>query len=768
MIIIYTQELKTAMFFGACLGGISHRGKIVKDLSDKAIEAEVKEDAESLCYIRTSIGSDPAVIVWGEGYVEPYRMNEYGGNINFDEGFGVPEVKFKVKEEYKKQVDTICSIFNNDSHEVIYDASTGGDRHIAFTCLYSYAECKKDIRRVELKSMHKQDIAEAFKSPLSVAETYKFKQRDRAHIYTYYLANSNLPLALSKALNPPFPKAKEMPVLAYIVERNDEIEKEIAKNYYMVSLQITTGGGEKIILRSRNAKFPTKEAAQEFASKIPASTGISLEERLDIELPKGPHSGESIEKEAETTYKYSRIKTQLILSQLYSDGFITTDNTKSRKFPHDSQDRVNEMYAALEKTKAFRDLLSKVEDRSVPEEFFSEDNKSGILITRKSSNDPSFHDMERRNIYYLICKEIIKPCLGQRTVLRRKASIRYDNINFSYIGLELKNPGFSVLDEYKPLKNDIPASLKDGDIVKVHYMIESKLSSLPAQRKEEDVIKAFTENSKLGIKFMPDEIRNAIDGLVSRQLIIRKGSYLLPTEHGSEVLHFAEHVDGMIFSVNTWEETLKNIVDPDTNTDQAEQLAVSLGVTVQQTVKKWHKEVNEIAGKRVDIMCPSCGRSLYSNSTGLTCKECGYFASRNQNGRNMSDEEFAYLIIHRSTPFLSGFTIEDGDTLGRLYLDEKNNIIFTKDSPDDCPSCRKKLRIKDGTHYCPSCGFKLEHTVLDHELTAEEITQLISQLRTKRITGLRDDKGEAFSGVIYLDVDDKLKVKAIRIDGKAV
>lgn len=764
MTIIYTQELKTAIHFALNLGGLSHDNKILKEIGNSELEEDVIAKAQENHYIRTSIGSDAAVIIWGKKILEPFRPNEYEQGYDIITGFIVPEVKFRPVKGYEKHIEIVNSILNNEAHEVIYDASLGGERHIDFACLYKYANCKKDIKRVEISSLEAEDIKNAFNSPMDIAMSHNYTMRDLAHIYTYYIANSNIPLVLNKSFKAPYPKAKELPVLAYLVERYDEIQSEIEKNYFTVSIKTTDASGNSFFLTSKDAKFSTKEEAQRYAARIPASTAIYLKDELKVDTAKGPHSAESIEKEAEKAFKYSSLKTHIILSQLYSDGFITTDNTKSRSFPKGSEERILKMYDALEKTNAFKKLFARIKDRNIPEEFFSQDNKSGILITKKSSNDPSFHDSERRNIYYLICKEIIKPCLGSKVVLMRKASVKFQNITFSASGEELKEAGYSILDRKEEYHNDIPKTLRNGDIVNLNYAIESKLTSLPLQRTQLEVISEFTgETSKL--QFENEEIRTTIDGLERRRLITRSENYLIPTEHGIEIIHFARKVNDMLQAPLDWEKLLSKMVEESTDSAEAGKLASELESSCQRIVKQWHEEVNELVGIPSEVICPKCGAILYSNSKGLLCKNCEYSVSRIQYERKMKDEEFQELMENKRTSFLDGFTSDDKNALGRLILMPEGQLGFTIESDVTCPKCgSSKMRVSEEFNYCPSCDFKINHKLLEHEFSEKEFTEIMEKKKSKLIEDLIDENGEVFNGVIYLDVDEGLRVRAIKVE----
>ena len=96
-------------------------------------------------------------------------------------------------------------------------------------------------------------------------------------------------------------------------------------------------------------------------------------------------------------------------------------------------------------------------------------------------------------------------------------------------------------------------------------------------------------------------------------------------------------------------------------------------------------------------------------------------------------------------------------------MDEKKNLRFTLDSQNACPACGTKFRVKDKTYVCPSCTYSLSNEVLSHRFTKKEFEQLLSAKRTNLIEELVDEDGEVFDGVLFLDKDDRYKLKCIKI-----
>ncbi len=751
MIIIYTQKLDNAIKLSLALGGISHRGKVIREITPSLL-SEITEDAGRNFYIRTSIGTDPAVFTWGDDMIVPYKISDYGSS-NIESGFITDNIKFKPREERLSHLEVVSSIFKNDSHGMIYDASIGSEARMSFYCLYSYTGVKKDVRKVNLESLEPEDIRRAFLNPMPITSTFRKMLRDSSYVYIYYIANLNLPLILSKACPPPFPKLRELPVLKSITARDDMIRKELEGNYYQVYLVARRKSGEEFTLKSKDAKFKFIADAEHFASRLPKVMPACLAVKTIEEYPAGPHSVGSIEKEAETRFKYKRMKTDLILSALYQDGFITTASTSARTYPEGSDADISRLITGLAKTNIFSDL--DVSEFTIPDRFFANDRKSGILTTRKKP-DKSFAEPERRNIYYLISKEMMKTVLGPRILKKKIVTLEFDNIKFTASGTEVTEPGYSVLDE-KYVACALPEGLSDKESLDISYIIEGKVKSLPAHKTEEDIFREFSSF------LSTDDARIMLDSLVRRGLLERKGKALILGSNAASLMHFIEKLDDMAATPLAWEDELNAIKSEKTLVETSEHLARNLKEDARVRVRKWHVLASEIAGKETLITCPGCGENLYSTSKELYCKACGLSLARTQYGRALSDEDFACLIRFGTTPLLDGFYPEGKKLTGRIYLDAGKKVQFTEDSTFKCPSCGEYLR-KDGDKYvCKGCQFTLRRKAFSHSFRRDEFSRLLSDGRTGVIDELIDKYGEIFEGVIYLDPEDSYRLKAIRL-----
>ena len=132
-----------------------------------------------------------------------------------------------------------------------------------------------------------------------------------------------------------------------------------------------------------------------------------------------------------------------------------------------------------------------------------------------------------------------------------------------------------------------------------------------------------------------------------------------------------------------------------------------------------------------DITCPQCKSTLYKDISSYRCKDCSFALPRTVQGREISDKEFKYILKHKKTPLVSGFS---GDFYGKIIY-EDGGLLFSKESEYKCPYCKSNLsvRITTDDYICENCGFILPTKTGSHILSKAEIRDLLSDKKSEDI-----------------------------------
>lgn len=180
-------------------------------------------------------------------------------------------------------------------------------------------------------------------------------------------------------------------------------------------------------------------------------------------------------------------------------------------------------------------------------------------------------------------------------------------------------------------------------------------------------------------------------------------------------------------------------------------------------VQKEHK----VIGK-----CRLCGGDIWSTEKGFCCsnwkaKKCKFGSPRIFADTTITDEEYLSMLDGAE---LEKEMSKNGKTwTSKLTTDETGRIVFnggdgggkSVETSFKCPKCKaKKLRKGEKNIFC-SCGFKLWLNQCGHELTDDEIKQLVSMKKTQFIDMVSPKKGTSFRAQLKLKSDRSGKTEFI-------
>ena len=185
------------------------------------------------------------------------------------------------------------------------------------------------------------------------------------------------------------------------------------------------------------------------------------------------------------------------------------------------------------------------------------------------------------------------------------------------------------------------------------------------------------------------------------------------------------------------------------------------------------------AKKKLGILCPVCNAELETTPFGYGCsnyKKDGTgckFAIGTIAGRDLTEEEFKDLIEKGRTNVLDGFISKSKKKFPAALIlqkedDGKINVQFDFSSNEPqvvegvrCPSC-------GGAIVTTAYGFRCEHydrekenscdfsvgKIAEKSLNAAQLTELLTNKRTKTIRGFKSKAGKKFDACLVLETDE--------------
>lgn len=192
-----------------------------------------------------------------------------------------------------------------------------------------------------------------------------------------------------------------------------------------------------------------------------------------------------------------------------------------------------------------------------------------------------------------------------------------------------------------------------------------------------------------------------------------------------------------------------------------------------------------VSKRKLEIPCPICDGEIETTPFGYGCsnyKKDGTgckFSIGSIAGRDLTEEEVKELLEKGKTGVLNGFVSKSRKKFeGALVLEKKEdgqiNITFdfTQNQPKflenvTCPVCGGKIEIVPYGYSCENhkkegegCYFSVGK-LAGKSLTAEELTELITNKKTKTLRGFKSKTGKKFDACLLLETaeDGKLSLK---------
>lgn len=200
---------------------------------------------------------------------------------------------------------------------------------------------------------------------------------------------------------------------------------------------------------------------------------------------------------------------------------------------------------------------------------------------------------------------------------------------------------------------------------------------------------------------------------------------------------------------------------------------------LQASVRNWTNQVitapiNPILGagkegKMTDYTCPICGKKMeeYLNMYGCSGhkeKTCDFKVPKKVCGVTLKTADLELLFKEGQTQTIRGFVSKEKKKFNaRLIVDRESGKVKFYFPPAEeteliCPFCNKSLKKYDWGYACPDrsgCGFHLGTNVCNHELTEDEVRQILVDGRTANYISFVSKKGNKFRAAIVLDRDSK-------------
>lgn len=684
----------------------------------------------------------------------------------------------------REQLDTIASLFKQ-AEEIICATDAGREGELIFRYILSWANCEnKPVKRLWISSLTKKAIADGF-SKLAEGSAYDnlyhaARSRSEAdwivginatRFFTVEYGKRNLLLSVGRV---------QTPILAMIVQRDQDIETFDSKNFWEVH---TTA--QETLFRHEKGKFNSEEEASEIVSKTKGKELFikSIEKKDEKSNPPLLFDLTELQRELNTRHGFTADETLRIAQNLYENKHITYPRTDSRYLSSDLEPTIAPL---LRKFQPFRekeigelDLDNlKFSKRIVDDSKISDHH----AIIPTDSLPKKLNDQEKK-VYNAILTRLIAvfypPCIKSVTTVEASC----ESEPFRARGTRISDPGWQALypaNDKPKKKGKKPGKQDQVDQTIPDFQIGERCLHQPrVETFKTSPPKRFTEASLLqlmetaGKAIEDEELKEAlkdqgigtpatrasiIETLIQRGFIERRRKSLISAPKGRQLIALVQ--DDRLKSpelTGEWEHRLKKMERGQYDPQQ-----------FRQEVETFTREIlSATSEKTVDLKnlgpCPKCQAPVIRGKTGYGCSHwrqgCTFAIKEDAFGATISPHLMRELLLNQQSLSSVGVSHQGFRALADLKLNKKGVLeyeLVESKAPESsdasigaCPVCGGLVLEKERSYSCSNwrqgCRFAIWKVIAKREIDRDTAIALIQDKSTPLLDGFTSKAGKAFS-----------------------
>jgi len=492
----------------------------------------------------------------------------------------------------------------------------------------------KPVRRVVFYEITKRAIQEAVEHPRELSmELVNAQQARRA---LDYLVGFNLSPLLWRKIRPGLSAGRvQSPALRLIVEREQEIERFVSREYWTVEADLVARGidfvarlnryrGEKLEQFSITSEAQAREV--EAALQRAGAGGLrvaSVEKKQRRRNPAPPFTTSTLQQEAARKLGFTAKRTMRVAQQLYEGietpggmvGLITYMRTDSvnlaREATAELRDHIRARYGEAKLPRSPREF--KARSKNVQE---AHEAIRPTSIEREPAQLGKHLNRDQLRLYELIWQRTLACQMIHATIDTVAVDLECGgDASFRATGSTVVDPGFMAVyqegtDDAKGAEGErrLPP-LKEGDRVELKAIRPEQHFTEPPPRYSEATLVKTLEEYGIG---RPSTYATIISTLLEREYAVLDKRRFKPTDVGRVVNKFlTEHFDRYVdydFTARM-EDALDEIARGEKNwIEVMEAFWAQFKRRVEEkaeTVKR-----SDVTQEKLDEACPRCGRAL--------------------------------------------------------------------------------------------------------------------------------------------------------------
>jgi len=655
------------------------------------------------------------------------------GAVDTDDNFAM---KYDLIEKNKRHVDAIVKAMKKA--DALYLA-TDPDREGEAISWHLYEILKdkgvldsKPVHRVEFHEITKRAIQDAIEHPRELSTSLINAQQARRALD--YLVGFNLSPLLWKKIRRGLSAGRvQSPALRMIVEREQEIEKFVPREYWTIEADITEAEKE---FQSRLISYKGDKVEQFTIENVESASDVTktlnnlakgkllvakVDKKKRKRNPSPPFTTSTLQQEASRKLGYGAQRTMRIAQQLYEG--VEIDGESTGLISYMRTDSVNLANEAIEEIRGF--IADRYGKENVPGEV--------QVYKSKSKNAQEAHEAIRPTSVLRIPEEIKKALTAEqfklydliwkRTVACQMVHATLDTVavdlnagegnTFRANGSTVVKPGFMAvyqegLDDKESDDNEerLLPPLKEGQTVELKEIRQEQHFTEPPPRYTEASLVKSLEAHGIG---RPSTYASIISTLVNREYVLLEKRRFVPTDVGRVVNKFlSQHFDKYV----DYDFTARLEDDLDAVSRGEKEWRPLLGEfwnEFKQTVDD-KEDVERPGVEMLEEDCPKCGKKLSKrlgrNGYFIGCTgypDCDYTRNVDDEAGSTGEPE---VVEGRKCPKCGSDLVIKRGRYGKFigcssYPDcnHMEPLEPPKDTGVQCPECHKGNMLKRKSRY---------------------------------------------------------------------
>ncbi|PFN79469.1 DNA topoisomerase III [Bacillus sp. AFS076308] len=603
------------------------------------------------------------IVTWALGHLIELKMPEHYDtkykqwNLE-DLPIIPPKMGLKVMKQTNHQFRAIEALAKRkDINECIIATDAGREGELVARWILEKLHWNKPLKRLWISSQTDKAIKEGFKQLRPGKQFEDLYHSAVCRAEADWLIGLNVTRALTTKYKDPLSAGRvQTPTLAMVLDREQQIQKFVAKEYWTIRAEI--GALETDWERDNEKRIFDKPKAEAIVAKVEGKKAQleKIERKKKSEQQPLPYDLTELQRDANKRFGFSAKKTLTVLQRLYEQyKLVTYPRTDSRYLTTDMigtmTDRLQGMLSGYKEE--VRPLLAN-NGKVLAKRVFNNEKVTdhhAIIPTEQRLNLGEL-DNDERKLYDLIARRFLALFLPVYEYETIHAVFKVEGETFTAKETNVLDLGFKKVlgkDETDASTTGVQRMVQGKEYTVKNSTLNQKWTEPPLRYSEADVL-AQMEKFGLGTPATRAEI---IERLVETEVVERQNGRFTPTKKGKQLIDLVNDELKSAELTAKWEQELERISKG--KADPKEFL--------QKIRRQTEQLVSEIKASDKSYRA--------HNLTGSRCPECNEFLKE----RNTKDGK----ILVCSSPTCSFRKRKDPKLSNRR-----------------CPQCHKKMELHEG------------------------------------------------------------------------